>query len=462
MFVPQDQEWLQIWWKMLVCSSSGWWTGCHTLSCKSFFFNMATALLSSFFFGPFTRLLFAVTPVTRKATDLSCAVHRVHDNWVASLRTWSRRSWRQFYGRAQTCRNQSNVWNSRRPLRVTLKFDTKNLCSDWFALQNLRIGLRRRQSGKIEAAWKLAKSAFKLKERDRATFFSLSEHRCLLATILNLRKENLLWTPERRCIWSAVNTILPNTEKGDETATWKQWPRYIELWEWMRRTTASQTKLERRVHQQADHKAEHQWRRWLQRKRGVHESTRTAHRSTVVIVSFFGSSPERFHTPSMVIHMAHSLWLASPLSTSTSSSCLSPSSSSTSSCSLSSCTRSAWQTTCAAPLQKRVRTPWTPSSLTQVMSPSSWPSASSTTHQFPSPSWSFPRTRARMTWHSARCPLRHTEDKSTTAYQEACQSVSRRLCNVRWIRATWRRENWRSIRATWCHTKRDWSSQQIF
>ena len=41
---------------------------------------------------------------------------------------------------------------------------------------------------------------------------------------------------------------------------------------------------------------------------------------------------------------------------STSSSCLSPSSSSTSSCSLSSTTRRSWQT-CAAPLQKRVRTP---------------------------------------------------------------------------------------------------------
>ena len=29
--------------------------------------------------------LFAVTPVTRKDTDLLGAVHRVHDNWVASF-----------------------------------------------------------------------------------------------------------------------------------------------------------------------------------------------------------------------------------------------------------------------------------------------------------------------------------------------------------------------------------------
>ena len=126
-----------------------------------------------------------------------------------------------------------------------------------------------------------------------------------------------------------------------------------------------------------------------------------------------------------VIFMGASLWLASPRSTSTSSSCLSPSSSSTSSCSLSSTTRSSWQT-CAAPLHKRVRTPWTPSPPTQLMSSSSWPSASSTTHQFPSPSWSLPRTRTWMTWHSARCSPRHTEDKSTTACQKACQSVSRR------------------------------------
>ena len=46
----------------------------------------------------------------------------------------------------------------------------------------------------------------------------------------------------------------------------------------------------------------------------------------------------------------------SPLSTSSSSSCLSPSSSSTSSCSLSSTTRRTWQT-CAAPRRTRVRTP---------------------------------------------------------------------------------------------------------
>ena len=33
-----------------------------------------------------------VTPVTSQITDLLGAVHRIHDNWVASFRTWSRLS----------------------------------------------------------------------------------------------------------------------------------------------------------------------------------------------------------------------------------------------------------------------------------------------------------------------------------------------------------------------------------
>ena len=52
-------------------------------------------------------LMSSVTHVTRKATDLLCAVHRVPNKWAASFRIWSRRS--LSYGRAQTCRNQSNV-----------------------------------------------------------------------------------------------------------------------------------------------------------------------------------------------------------------------------------------------------------------------------------------------------------------------------------------------------------------
>ena len=52
-------------------------------------------------------------------------------------------------------------------------------------LQNLRIGLKKRRAwqelGAREAAWRLAKNVFKLKEHERATFFSSPENRCLPA-----------------------------------------------------------------------------------------------------------------------------------------------------------------------------------------------------------------------------------------------------------------------------------------
>ena len=46
------------------------------------------------------------------------------------------------------------------------------------------------EQGAREAAWRLANSVLKLKEKNKAAFHQ----------ILNLRNENLLWTPERRCI----------------------------------------------------------------------------------------------------------------------------------------------------------------------------------------------------------------------------------------------------------------------
>ena len=42
----------------------------------------------------------------------------------------------------------------------------------------------------------------------------------------------------------------------------------------------------------------------------------------------------------------------------------------------------------------------------------------------PSPSRSLSRTRTWMTWHSARCSVKRTEDNSITSHKEACQSVS--------------------------------------
>ena len=56
------------------------------------------------------------------------------------------------------------------------------------------------EQGAREAAWRQAKSVRKLKEKNKAAIFSPSENRCQRHRILNLRKENLLLTPERRCI----------------------------------------------------------------------------------------------------------------------------------------------------------------------------------------------------------------------------------------------------------------------
>ena len=100
-----------------------------------------------------------------------------------------------------TCRNQSNAYNSRRLLRVTLKFVTKILRSDIFAQgephertpnapkfeDRSQEGTEWQEHGAREAAWKLAKSVLKLKEHQRATFFSPSENRCLPAS--NLKPE---------------------------------------------------------------------------------------------------------------------------------------------------------------------------------------------------------------------------------------------------------------------------------
>ena len=67
-------------------------------------------------------------------------------------------------------------------------FAQVNLMSVAPTLRNLRIGHKKRQSGKSkgasEAAWKLAKNVLKLKEHQRATFFSPSENWCLPVSTL--------------------------------------------------------------------------------------------------------------------------------------------------------------------------------------------------------------------------------------------------------------------------------------
>ena len=62
-------------------------------------------------------------------------------------------------------------------------------------LQNVRIGLKKREwqeQGAREAAWKLDKNVFKLKEHERAAFFSSPENRCLPASTLKLEEREFV------------------------------------------------------------------------------------------------------------------------------------------------------------------------------------------------------------------------------------------------------------------------------
>ena len=122
---------------------------------------------------------------------------KVHDNWAAYFRMWSRRSLHRFCGRRQTYGKQSDVFNSLKPSYVMLTCETKIHRLEWFAqvilisvttmLQNLRIGLRKRQEGEsaCAAAWRLVKSVLRLKEKNKASFFSPSENWCLPCTSHN-------------------------------------------------------------------------------------------------------------------------------------------------------------------------------------------------------------------------------------------------------------------------------------
>ena len=59
----------------------------------------------------------------RMVTILQWLFRKLHDNWVAYLTTWSRRSLHRFCGRAQTYWSQSDVFDSPKPCYLTLTFE---------------------------------------------------------------------------------------------------------------------------------------------------------------------------------------------------------------------------------------------------------------------------------------------------------------------------------------------------
>ena len=121
--------------------------------------------------------------------------YQIHDNWVAYFRIWSRRSLHRFYGRAQTYGNQSDVLNSQKAVvcHADIRHQTPSLgmiCpgdphqrnpnAPKFEDQSQDETERQERCAR-EAAWRLAQSILKLKEKNKAAFFSPSENWCLPA-----------------------------------------------------------------------------------------------------------------------------------------------------------------------------------------------------------------------------------------------------------------------------------------
>ena len=134
--------------------------------------------------------------IKRMVTNVQWLCWNLHDSWIAYLRTWRRRS--LFSGRALTCRSRSIVWSSQRLIARHTKIRDQNpslgyICpgephqrspnAPKFEDQSLE-ETEWQEQGAREAAWRLAKSVLKLKEQERATFFSPSENRCLPASTL--------------------------------------------------------------------------------------------------------------------------------------------------------------------------------------------------------------------------------------------------------------------------------------
>ena len=123
-----------------------------------------------------------------------------------------------FAEEAQTYENRSDVFNSLKRSYVMLTFETKIHRLEWFGqvilisatlmLQNLRIGLKKRRNGKSDVPVKQRGSWPIISKNYRRKIKQHSSHlrkigACLRHQPVNQRKENLLWTPERRCTWSA-------------------------------------------------------------------------------------------------------------------------------------------------------------------------------------------------------------------------------------------------------------------
>ena len=138
--------------------------------------------------------LSTVTPVTSEITNLLGAVHRIHDNRVASFRTWNRAE-----DMTSISRKSSDM---QKPIQ-RVRFTKAIACHTKTRDQNPSLGYicpgephqhspgapkfedrsqeetELQEQGAREAAWRLAKTS--LNQRRKTDFFSPSENRCLPA-----------------------------------------------------------------------------------------------------------------------------------------------------------------------------------------------------------------------------------------------------------------------------------------
>ena len=150
-----------------------------------------------------------VRPVMSWNEDLLDVDQRTHDNWVVSFKTQP--NWSLSYGRAQTCRNQSNVWKSQRVLHAYFcpgephqrspnapKFeDRSHEETEWPEQGASRSSVKVGQKNVLNS---------RIKEEQHSPH--LRKIGVCLHQLLNPRNENLLSTPARRCIWSAKRTWM--------------------------------------------------------------------------------------------------------------------------------------------------------------------------------------------------------------------------------------------------------------
>ena len=123
--------------------------------------------------------------VTKEQGDLFWMLtHRIHDNWVAYVRIWSRRS--LSYGRAQTCRKQSSVSNSQKAVVRHADIRDQNRSLGMIcpgdphqrnpnAPKKMRFGLKKRRKGKSGVPVKQRGGGPKcpdMKEKLKTTFIS--------------------------------------------------------------------------------------------------------------------------------------------------------------------------------------------------------------------------------------------------------------------------------------------------